>query len=99
MGFDISVGAAAQSPVEQQRQPRQPVERHRRECMVSGVVGHVPGEKANDAAGEGGAGVGEHVGDQRAGCVLGQKIGAQKGLAQERGDKPQPDGFAPRENN
>ena len=61
--------------------------------MVGRMMRHVPGEKANEAVGEGGARVGEHVGDQRAGCVLGQKIGAQEWLAQQGGNDPQPDDF------
>ncbi len=56
--------------------------------MVCGVMRHVPGKEADRRIAEGGAGVRQHVGHERAGRVLGQQIGPKEGLAQKGWKEP-----------
>lgn len=61
-----------------------------RKGVVLGVVGHVPCQKADQAVGESGAGVLEHIRNRRTEPVLGQKVQPQKGLADQNRQQPKP---------
>ena len=50
------------------------VKRHARQGVVLNMIGHVPGQKADDPVGIGGAGILKHIGHKGAAAMFGQQI-------------------------
>src|SRR5690349_24496046 len=67
---------------------RQLVEGNARIGVVLGMIGHIPGELADQKVGEGGPAVFKHVRNIGAAAMLGQQIEPEKGLPDERWNEP-----------